>query len=437
VDIAKAGESMGVRRREPPNHLIPRSDAFEDRFLAGLAAQFGTPLFVYDFSLVRESFFELSALLPPESGILYSVKANPSLGVLQQLGRLGAGFEVASIGELVAVERAGQDAQDGVFVGPGKTDDELREALERGVGWLVLDSPAEYERLVRLSTDWGGSTSLAIRLNPGAGNSRGGLLRMSGHTPFGMTFEEAEGLVRSSAARWPIEGFHGYLGTGILEAQTIVENTEVLLRCASDLQARTGARFRFVDVGGGFGIPQYDRDKQIDQPELRNALARLVSEYRRKHQWAERLVFESGRFLSARAGVFLARVVDCKQREEELFVVLDGGLSSLGGRDGYAGARPMPLRVLRNDGGEVTATLCGPLCTPMDRIAARVSIPKPSPGQIVAMFLAGAYAFSASPGLFLSHGYCAEVSVDHGEARLLRSRQQAGDLLRLQNPARS
>lgn len=420
---------MIAQARVPPNHLIPSSPVFDNGVLMELAQEFGTPLFVYDFALLSAAFDELRALLPEGSKILYSVKANPSLAILRHFAELGVGFEVASIGELMALERAGIDCGSAVFVGPGKRPAELAEALERGLGWLVVDSPLEYERTLSARPGTGRKSSLALRLNPGAGRSRGGTLRMGGQTPFGMTEQEALDLLRHPAYERPIEGFHGYLGTHFLDADAIVANTALLLGIASRLQEQTGARFHFVDLGGGFGIPQYDRDKELDGRSLRGGLHELVGEFRREHAWTEVIAFESGRFLAARAGVFLCSVVDCKERDGELFVVLDGGASSISGRDGYAGARPMPVRLLADGDETVSATFCGPLCTPMDRVAVRVSVPRPQPGQVVALFLAGAYSYSASPGLFLSHGYCAEVGVSRGQARLLRPRQDINALL--------
>ena len=166
---------MSAQTRVPPNHLIPPSPVFDDAMLRDLAREFGTPLFVYDFQLLSAAFDELRAMLPEGSEILYSVKANPSLAVLRHFAELGVSFEVASIGELMALERARIDCSSAVFVGPGKGPAELAEALERGLGRLVVDSPLEYERALRVRSELGCESSLALRLNPGAGRSRGGM----------------------------------------------------------------------------------------------------------------------------------------------------------------------------------------------------------------------------------------------------------------------
>ena len=131
------------------------------------------------------------------------------------------------------------------------------------------------------------------------------MLHMSGQTPFGMTEPEALELLRQSVNSQPIQGFHGYLGSQILDADAIVANTALLLEIAARLQGQSGVRLRFIDVGGGFGIPLYDRDKELDRERLAHGLRQLLGEFRHMHPWTETIAFESGRFLSARAGVFL------------------------------------------------------------------------------------------------------------------------------------
>ena len=152
---------MNPHARLPPNHLIPPSPVFVDSSLRELALEFGTPLFVYDFDLLKGAFDELRSLLPEESKILYSVKSNPSLAILEYFADIGAGFEVASIGELIALERCGIDLSRAIFVGPGKRKSELVDALERGLGWLVMDSVLEYDRALEARTG-NSSGSLAV-----------------------------------------------------------------------------------------------------------------------------------------------------------------------------------------------------------------------------------------------------------------------------------
>lgn len=414
----------------PPNHLIPRSDAFSHERLTQLATRFGTPLFVYDAALLSSAMNELVSALPPIAQILYSVKANPSIAIIERFASLGAGFEIASIGELGAVLRAGGEAGRAVFVGPGKRDGEIQSAAMQGLGKLVAESPAEVQRIARITKDLSVQVPVLLRINPGlpqrgvAGDGPG--LAMGGRTQFGMTLEEALAVLQADlrhSGEIDIEGAHAYLGTRILDHRSIIANTALILETVATLQRASGRRLRVIDVGGGFGVPCYRAEQALDLSSLRKELDRIIGRFIDSHPWTETVFFESGRFLTARSGVLICSVIDVKLRDGLTFVVLDGGAGAIGGRDGYAGARPMPVDVIGHRGPDSVMSLCGPLCTPIDRVAANVVLPTPCPGSLLVFHLAGAYSLTASAGMFLSHGCAAEVLVDGPREALVRERQ--------------
>jgi len=208
---------------------------------------------------------------------------------------------------------------------------------------------------------------------------------------------------------------------------------------AARMQRSSGERFTVVDMGGGFGVPLYNGEDFLSLGAFSPLLAAAVERYRKVHPWTERLLVESGRFLVAGAGALVTRVVDVKDAGGYRFVILDGGIHALGGRDGYFGARPTPMRVIRaGPSGECAAqgtkglseqTFCGPLCTPADRLALRVLTDEARPGDLAVFYVAGAYGLTASAGAFLSRGFPAEVMVRGGEARLIRPALDGGRLL--------
>lgn len=405
--------------RLPPNHLIPDT-ALTEGVLEEAATRFSTPLFVFDAGRLERDLQGLREALPASVEVLYSVKANPSLAVISTLDALGVGLEICSLGELKALGAIGANPARAVFLGPGKSDEEIGEALERGVGLIAAESSREIGRIEAAASSHGVVCRVLLRVNPGFGH---GDQHMGGATQFGMDAEEALALLKARHSYRSIvfAGVHGYMGTRLMDCELLLANFRGVLDIASMLQMESGVRFDTVDMGGGFGVPLYDGEGQIDSAALREGLDALLSLYLTKFPHACRFLVESGRFLAARAGVFLTRVVDVKSVAKKTFVVVDGGIHAIGGRDGYLGARVSPMTVLGRRGGEADeVTVCGPLCTPADRIAARVLLPLPVPGDIIAVHVAGAYGATASAGFFLSRGFPAEALYSGGSLSLAR-----------------
>ena len=414
--------------RMPPNQHIPTDLTLTDEMLIQGAQQFGTPLYMYDKAKLEENLGLLTGSLPIDVEVHYSVKANPNLAIIRAFADLGASFEVASVGELMAVLRVGVSPSRVIFVGPGKTDAELHYAIKQQLCALVVESPFEVSRVQTLAEQLSEQVRIALRVNPGSGE---GMLAMGGPTQFGMESGMALNLLQSAAtySNVKIVGIHGYLGAQILDWRVILAHFGLVLQLADELQQRTGRAFEFIDVGGGFGVPYHERDQALDLDALSTSLSDMICQYRRNYPGTKTLAVESGRFLVGTAGVFITRVIDIKRFGEQLFAILDGGINAFGGHDRYAGSRPTPIRVLGGDESSLrTLTLCGPLCTPLDRLAAHVRLPMPQIGSLVVFYLAGAYGYTASPGLFLSHGFPCEVLASGGELVLVRRRMSPDDV---------
>lgn len=408
--------------KNTPTHLIPEDLSITDEIIIQSVEQFGTPLFVYDQHKMKQNWKMLRDHTHPKIQICYSVKANPNIAVIKIFFQLGANFEVASLGELNAVRKAGVPASSIIFVGPGKRSNELLVAIEENIKIIVAESPREVSNIQSLAKQMKQVVSVALRINPGKGK---GMLSMGGDTQFGMPVKTALDILmkRENFPNIKIEGIHGYLGTQLLDWEVIYDHFSSILEIADELQSKSDYLFSFLDLGGGFGIPYRETDKCLDIAKFHDEFSRLLGAYLDKHQNLNTILVESGRFLVGSSGMFVAQVLDVKGEQDHRFVILDGGINAFGGFDKYAGARPLPIRVLQDKGDPlVGVTLCGPLCTPLDRLAANVLLPLPKLGSIVVIYLAGAYGYSASPGMFLSHGYPCEVLVDYGKPELIRRR---------------
>ena len=227
-------------------------------------------------------------------------------------------------------------------------------------------------------------------------------------------------------------GIHVYMGTRILDAADIVHNTRGALAAAAELSAAIGIPLRCVDVGGGLGVAYFDNEKDLDLAATVDGVNAAVTEFRPDHPEC-RVIMEVGRYFAAWCGTYVARVRYVKQSRGQWFAVTDGGMNHHMAAIGVGSfvKRNFPIRSLSHPDDAATDlyTITGPLCTPEDVLGRDVALPPVAPGDLLGVERSGAYGSSASPGLFLSHGYPAEVLVLDGAAHLVRQRDTVDDLL--------
>ena len=299
------------------------------------------------------------------------------------------------------------------FAGPGKRDDELAAAIDQGVT-INLESEGEAERALALADRIGLTPRLAVRVNPDL-ELKGSGMKMGGRpSPFGVDAERAAALVRrlvAAGADW--RGFHIFAGSQSLDADAIVETQAATLALAARLAEAAGAAPRLVNLGGGFGVPYFASDRPLGVERIGAALADAVAA--RPAALADSgFAIELGRWLVAEAGVYLTRVVDRKESRGETFLVCDGGLHhqlAATGNFGTVVRRNYPIALARAVNGEPeeTVSVVGPLCTPLDRLGDQVRLPRAEVGDLIAVFLAGAYGATASPAAFLGHPPAVEL----------------------------
>ena len=403
-----------------------------------LAERFGTPLYIYDLDVIARQVAALEAVLPPEAELAYAVKANPALAVVEHLGRLGLGADIASGGELATVVRAGIAPDRVVMTGPGKRDDELRAAVAAGIRAVTVESPGELARLETIAAEARRVQPVMLRaaVSEHARLERVRLVGDDGAGKFGMDAADLVASARRAVASPHLEllGLHVFGASNILDAGALVEHVAATVRAARRLAVTVGIGFRLIDAGGGLGIPYEAHEGSLDLVRLGSGLADIV------RGWAAdpvlsgaRLLLEPGRFLVGPAGAYMARVVDRKTVNGSVVVILDGGvhhvlrpalvgqehrIRALGGRtDGVAAGRMVPV------------TVAGPLCSGLDVFSQGAVMTPPEVGDLVAILDVGAYGFTESMPLFLSHPIPAEVAVRDGRAALIRPRQDPGEWL--------
>ena len=419
------------RGRPPARNEILRAGLLGGIAPEALAAQFGTPLYVYDLDVIARQVEALAAVLPARVELAYAVKANPALAVVEHLGRLGPGADVASVGELATVVRAGIGPDRIVMTGPGKRDDELQAAVAAGIRAVTVESPGELARLeaVAARQDRVQPVLLRAAVSEHARLERVRLVGDDGAGKFGMDAADLVTSARRAAASPHLEllGLHAFGASNILDAGALVGHVATTVRAARRLAVTVGARLRLIDGGGGLGIPYEPHEESIDLVRLGAGLAEIVKDWATDPVLCDaRLLLEPGRFLVGPAGAYLARVVDRKTVNGSVVVILDGGVHHVL-RPALVGQEHR-IRAFGGTGGGTgrmePVTVAGPLCSGLDVFSQSAVMTPPEVGDLVAVLDVGAYGFTESMPLFLSHPIPAEVAVRDGRALLIRPRQE-------------
>ncbi len=389
----------------PPEFANQRGDLAIAGRPATAWASAGTPLFVYDAAIVAARVARFRAAMPAVD-LHYAIKANPHPNLLVAVAPLVDGLDVASGGEL-ARALAVKPATAISFAGPGKRDPELEAAIMSGAT-INLESEGEATRALAIAHRAGVTPNLAVRVNPDV-ELRGSGMKMGGRpSPFGIDAARVPTLVRdlvASGANW--RGFHIYAGSQALDADAIADTQAATLALAARLADDAGHAPPLVNLGGGFGVPYFAGDRPLDVEHVGQRLSEALPT-RSTVLKDSRFAIELGRWLVAEAGVYLARIVDRKESGGETFLILDGGLNhqlAASGNFGTVVRRNYPIAVAHRMGADAaeTVSVVGPLCTPLDRLGDRVALPRAEPGDLIAIFLAGAYGATASPAAFLGH----------------------------------
>ena len=384
--------------------------------LSQLAQRIGmTPFYAYDRQLITNRVALLRKYLPPEVQIRYSMKANPMPAVVQHLATIVDGIDVASAGELrVALDTPILPSQIS-FAGPGKKDNELSCAIASGIT-LNMESEQEMERIAILGQHLGICPKVAIRVNPDFELKSSGMRMSGGAKQFGVDAERIPSmLARMRILKLNFEGFHIFCGSQNLNATAIQEAQEKTIQLGLSLAKQASCSIRLLNIGGGFGVPYFPGDKELDLESVCKNLHRLIDETK-KHAPNTRIEIELGRYIVAESGIYVCRVLERKISRKRVFLITDGGLHhhlAASGNFGQVIRKNYPVVVGNKVVGHEreNVTVVGPLCTPLDLLADEVEMAKADVGDLIVIFQSGAYGLTASPTRFLNHPEPVEVLV--------------------------
>lgn len=405
------------------NHFQYRGDALcvEQVPLADIAAQYGTPCYVYSRAALTDGYRQFAdALQGREHLICYAVKANSNLAILNVFARLGAGFDIVSGGELQRILAAGGDAGKVVFSGVGKSVDEMRMALEAGILCFNVESAPELDRLNEVAGGMGKVAPISLRVNPNVDAKTHPYISTGlKQNKFGVAYDEAIALYRRARdlPHLRIAGMDCHIGSQLTEISPFIAAVEKVLALVDALAAE-GIRFEHLDLGGGLGICYRDETP----PAIADYVAALLNALQGR---SEKLILEPGRVLVGNAGALLTRIEYLKHGEEKNFAIVDAAMNDLM-RPALYDAYHEILPVQRENHPAQTYDIVGPICETGDFIG-RARELAVAPKALLAVLSAGAYGMSMSSN-YNTRPRVAEVMVDGATVHQVRERETVAQL---------
>jgi diaminopimelate decarboxylase len=414
----------------------------EDLPVHDVAARFGTPLYLYSARTIVEHYRKLkdafsgAGELGEAPLLCYSVKANSNLSILKLMKDEGSGFDVVSGGELYRALKVGADPGKCVFAGVGKSDEEIRYALEKDILLFNVESEEELSNIDRIAGTLGKKAPIALRVNPDVDPQTHTYISTGKkETKFGVDLSRAMRILvwAKGLPNVRLSGLHVHIGSQITKPDPYVETMRRLEAFLPECR-KEGIPIDCLDIGGGFGI--WYKDK-LARP-AQDIAAAILPHLKRM---GLRVLLEPGRFIVGNAGVLITRVLYVKESGEKKFVICDAGMNDLIRPTLYSAYhRIWPVRTDASHSGEVpdeeswagatgTTDVVGPICESGDYFAKDRRLPPLRRGDLVCVFSAGAYGYAMASN-YNSHPRPCEVMVSGREARAVTERESMEDLLR-------
>ena len=396
----------------------------EEVLVSRIAEQYGTPTYIYSRDALERAYLDYAQALEGRDALVcYAVKANSNIGVLNVLARLGAGFDIVSIGELERVIKAGGDPAKVVFSGVAKREDEIKRALELGIHCFNIESEAELDRLNHVAAELDKVAAISLRVNPDVDAGTHPYISTGlKDNKFGVAIEDAARVYAyaHSLSHLDVQGVDCHIGSQLTEVAPFLDALDRLLLLIDTL-AEQGITIKHLDLGGGLGVCYTDEVPPTPQEYIAAVIERLGDR-------PLKLIFEPGRSIAANAGIMITKVEFLKCNEHKNFAIIDGAMNDLIRPALYSAYMEIIPVEVREEGEARHFDLVGPVCESGDFLGKDRAL-NIEPGDLLAVCSAGAYGFGMSSN-YNTRNRAAEVMVDDNQVHLIRKRETIVDQLR-------
>ena len=386
------------------------------RPVAQLVSIAGTsPCYIYDRQALSTRVAQFRQQMPSSLRLHYAIKANPMPALVNHMAQCVDGLDVASHQEMLIALGSGMSADHISFAGPAKGLHELRAAVAAGIT-LNVESSLELERLYQCYDELGIQPRVAFRVNPDFELKSSGMKMAGGPKQFGIDAEQVPAILAGlDLHRLSFQGFHIFSGSQNLNAESLMACHEQTFALAAQLANQVAAPVQHVNIGGGLGIPYFPGEQTLALDDIAQNLQRLLDQRPEVLAQTE-FVMELGRWLVGEAGYYVCQVTDKKQSRGQTYLMTNGGLHHHLANSGNFGQvlrknYPVVLAHCLDSDEQEVVEIVGPLCTPLDIIGAKLTLPTAAVGDYIVVLQSGAYGASASPQKFLGHPEVAELLI--------------------------
>ncbi len=398
----------------------------EDVDLNILSEKYGTPLYVYSLRTMTEHYKKIeNAFSDIDKLICYSVKANSNTGILNEMKKLGSGFDIVSGGELYRVLKINANPKKIVYAGVGKTRQEIEYALKSGILMFNVESINELKIIDSVSKKLKKKAAVAIRINPDVSAlTHEYITTGKKENKFGIDIVLAFNIFRTAKKlkHIDIKGIHIHIGSQITTVVPYIDAIAKITKFIKDLTTED-IIIEYLNIGGGLGII-YDEEKPATADEFAYAIKPYITNLNIK------IILEPGRFIIGNAGILLTKVIYDKKGIKKNFLIVDAGMNDLI-RPSLYGAYHKIIPVNLSGKKKNIYDIVGPICESGDFLGKERTLPELKEGDLLAIRSAGAYGFSMSSN-YNSRLRCAEVLVDGNKHHLIRKRETYEDLIKLE-----
>jgi len=377
-----------------------------------------SPCFVYSTDVIARQYNNLKKSLPDYFNIFYAQKSNPHPDILRCLNLLGSGCDTASEGEVNAALSAGFPSSKIIMTGPAKTNQEITYAINNSVLSINIESLQEAHSVSQISKQTGNKQNVMLRINPTfEAGEKNRIIGGMGVSKFGIDADQIPEVIAEimKLKNINIHGIHIFNSSQILDWRRIYQNTKDVVEMAMKISKQYNLELKYIDAGGGFGIPYEENEKELDIENLGNKLNELIrsSEYS-SYLSGISIIFEPGRYLSGQCGIYLTKVLYTKESGGKNIALVDGGIHHML-RPALIGHRHPIINltaIIENRSKTKEYIVAGPLCTSFDQFDDKAILNEVNPGDVLAILNAGAYGYTESMPLFLSHKPASEIFIN-------------------------